>query len=225
MFHQLIEKRHKWGWNKAPHYFLFSNLLFQHLQKNQRMRLCVSLPYLILTHPRLLGLCLGWARLQVISPGICLCPTCVGTGLPASPIDQPPPGENSLPGRCMGRHSGAEPTGWAEPTLRAHRWSVAIRNGTFRGHSSKLWAWPKPTLHLLCSYRQTLLSWSQANSCHKQSISFLKVKQTNRAGDYNWLTEGQETWEAGLLERKALVLRSPVISNNKTYRNLWGKKK
>ena len=68
---------------------------------------------------------------------------------------RPPPGENSFPGRRMGRHGGTEPAGQAEPILRARWWSLGIRKGTPRGRSGKLWALPEPTLRLLCGYTQT----------------------------------------------------------------------
>lgn len=116
-----------------------------------------SLPYLMLTHSLHLGFCLAWAQPHLTSPGSCVCPTC--TGWAAGQPPQPPSsGENSSPGR-HGRHSGTRPV---------------PAPGTARGCCGHYQS--PPTVCAVGAHRQTLLSQSQADSCHKQSISFVVVK-------------------------------------------------
>lgn len=120
-----------------------------------------SLPYLMLTHSLQLGFCLAWAQPHLTSPGSCVCPTC--TGWAAGQPPQPPSsGENSPPGRHTGRHSGTRPVP-APGTARG-----CCGSG---GHYQS-----PPAVCAVGAHRQTLLSQSQADSCHKQSISFVVVK-------------------------------------------------
>lgn len=120
-----------------------------------------SLPSLMLTHPLQLGSCLVWAQLQVPSPGSCLCPTCTGAGLLASPTSHPP-----WEAQGQAQQDRASPGSWSIQRLLWMGW----------------WALPEPTPCPCCGcHRQILLSHLRQTHVTKSQLTLWKLnKQVER---------------------------------------------